>query len=136
MGGLETPPPDTAPAAHAADTPPEGALARVVAVVRAASLDAVMERVVPRVPGGVVGVELVRGYGRQKGHLAFYESAGFEGGFLPKVRLEFHVPPTEVDGAVEAVCEGARTGRIGDGKIFVQLVEPLDAGADGAEAAS
>ncbi len=102
---------------------PEGSLARVVAVIRALGVDAVMERLLPLGPDHVA-LEQVKGYGRQKGHLEFYEAGHFEGGFLPKVRLEFTVPGERAEAAVDALCEGARTGRIGDGKIFVHAVRP------------
>jgi len=101
-----------------------GAHARVVAVLRAFSLDAVMGRLLA-VHSGLVAVEQVRGYGRQKDHLEFYEDAGFEGSFLPKVRIEFTVGAEGLGPALAAVCAGARTGRIGDGKVFVQLLNEL-----------
>ena len=96
---------------------------RIVAVVKPACLDAVMEALCPLGPADVL-VEQVRGYGRQKGHLDAYEEGLGQGGFLPKVRLDFTVAPEMVDAVVEAVRRGARTGRIGDGKVFVQEVEP------------
>ena len=101
---------------------PEGSRARVIAVVRAPGVDAVMERLLPLGPH-LVALEQVKGYGRQKGHLEFYEAGHFEGGFLPKVRLEFTVDAERLAQAVDAVCRGARTGRIGDGKIFVHAVQ-------------
>lgn len=93
---------------------------RVIAVIRALRVDAVMENL-GHLPAGDVIVEQVRGYGRQKGHLGTYDPASDEG-FLPKVRLEFAVAEVDLPAAVEAVCDGARTGRIGDGKVFVQRV--------------
>ena len=102
---------------------PAGALVRLVAIVRAANIDAVMEALLPVAPRDVL-IETVRGYNRQKTHLGDYEEIGHEGGFLPKVRLQFVVPGEALEAAVAAVCGAARTGRIGDGKIFVHLVEP------------
>jgi nitrogen regulatory protein PII len=99
----------------------EGCRARVIAVVRARALDDVMERLV-QVGSMDVAIEQVKGYGRQKVHLELYEGSGFEGGFLPKVRVEFTVPSESVQAAVDALCDGARTGRIGDGKIFVHTL--------------
>lgn len=98
--------------------------ARIVAVIRAHTLDAVVAALADARPRDLL-IEQVRGYGRQKGHLEFYESGGFEGGFLPKVRLEFSVESENVAVAVEAMCAAARTGRIGDGKIFIHAMEGL-----------
>ena len=106
---------------------PDGARARLVAIVRASSLDAVMEVLAPLAPRDVL-IESVRGYNRQKTHLAEYEEVSHQGGFLPKVRLQFVVGGEAVPAAVQAICGAARTGRIGDGKIFVHLVEPAGAG--------
>ena len=111
------------PAAPALRPLPDGALARLVAIVRASNVDAVMEALVPLAPRDVL-IESVRGYNRQKTHLADYEEVGHEGGFLPKVRLQFMVPGAGLAAAVTAVCGAARTGRVGDGKIFVHRVEP------------
>lgn len=61
----------------------------------------------------------VRGYGRQKGHLELYRGAEYVISFIPKIKLEFSVPSSEADEAFEAIAQAARTGRIGDGKIFV-----------------
>jgi len=102
---------------------PAGAVARLVAIVRASRLDAVMEALQPLSPRDVL-IEPVRGYNRQKSHLAEYEELALEGGFLPKVRLQFVVDGAGLPPAVAAIREAARTGRIGDGKIFVHLVEP------------
>jgi len=64
-----------------------------------------------------------RGYGRQKGHLDLYRDDSDRVAFLPKVRLECAVPADRVEEAVEKVSTAARTGRIGDGKIFVGELE-------------
>jgi len=101
---------------------------RVIAVIRALRLDAVIENLAA-VTSNQILVEQVRGYGRQKDHLGTYDTAADEG-FLPKVRIEFTLAEELVPAAVEAVCEGARTGRIGDGKVFVHRVpesRPLNA---------
>ncbi|MHC5210372.1 MAG: P-II family nitrogen regulator [Planctomycetota bacterium] len=97
---------------------PADDLARVVAVVRAVRVDAVMQQLQALEPRDVL-IEQVRGYGRQKTHLDFYEEGPCEGGFLPKVRLQFVVDGARVQEAVDAIRAGACTGRIGDGKIFV-----------------
>ena len=65
----------------------------------------------------------VKGYGRQKGHTEIYRGAEYAVSFLPKVKLEVVVPSGVVDKAVEAIVRAARTGQIGDGKIFVSPIE-------------
>ena len=107
---------------------PAGTLARLVAVIRPVRLDAVMEALVPLAPRDVL-IEPVSGYGRQKTHLDFYEEGVGEAGFLPKVRLQFSVEGERLADAVTAIRAGARTGRIGDGKIFVHAVSPSAAPA-------
>jgi nitrogen regulatory protein PII len=97
---------------------PAGSLARIVAIVRSVRVDAVMQQLQPLSPRDVL-IEQVRGYGRQKTHLDFYEEGPCEGGFLPKVRLQFVIDGARVPEAVDAIRTGARTGRIGDGKIFI-----------------
>ena len=61
----------------------------------------------------------VRGYGRQKGHTEIYRGAEYTISFLPKIKLEVAVPDERVEDAVSAIRNAARTGKIGDGKIFV-----------------
>jgi nitrogen regulatory protein P-II 2 len=70
---------------------------------------------------GVSGMTVteVKGYGRQKGHTEIYRGAEYTVNFLPKLRIEIAVPAEQVDRAIEAITTGARTGQIGDGKIFV-----------------
>ena len=73
---------------------------------------------------GVYGLHLIeaRGYGRQKGHLDLYRDEPERVVFLPKVRLECSVEDEKVEEAIDAVLGAARTGRIGDGKIFVEAL--------------
>jgi nitrogen regulatory protein P-II 1 len=70
---------------------------------------------------GVVGMTVteVKGFGRQKGHSELYRGAEYVVDFLPKVKIEVVVPDELVDRAVEAISGAAKTGRIGDGKIFI-----------------
>jgi nitrogen regulatory protein P-II 2 len=65
----------------------------------------------------------VKGYGRQKGHTEIYRGAEYAVNFLPKVKIEVVVPSGTVDKAVEAIVRSARTGQIGDGKIFVSAID-------------
>ncbi len=65
----------------------------------------------------------VKGYGRQKGHTEIYRGAEYAVNFLPKVKIEVAVASSEADKAVEAITKAAKTGQIGDGKIFVTAIE-------------
>jgi nitrogen regulatory protein P-II 2 len=70
---------------------------------------------------GVHGMTVteVKGYGRQKGHTEIYRGAEYAVSFLPKVKIEVAVPADQVDKAIDAIARAAKTGQIGDGKIFV-----------------
>ncbi len=74
---------------------------------------------------GVKGMTVLEanGYGRQKGHTEIYRGSEYSAAFMPKVRLEIGVADGEVDAAIEAIRAAARTGQIGDGKIFVLPLE-------------
>jgi nitrogen regulatory protein P-II 2 len=65
----------------------------------------------------------VKGYGRQKGHTEIYRGAEYAVSFLPKIKIDVVVPSAIVDKAVEAIVRTARTGQIGDGKIFVSSID-------------
>lgn len=91
---------------------------RIIAIVKPFRLDAVLLALKGLHIDGV-SVEPVRGYGRQKGHLELYQGTEYSITFLPKIRVEFICPMAETDAAVTAIRDAARTGRIGDGKIFV-----------------
>jgi nitrogen regulatory protein P-II 2 len=88
---------------------------------------------------GVQGITVteVKGFGRQKGHTELYRGAEYVVDFLPKVKIEAAVDDAIVDSAIEAIETSARTGKIGDGKIFVfdlQQVVRIRTGETGAEA--
>ena len=74
---------------------------------------------------GVAGITVteVRGHGRQKGHTAVYRGREYEVSLLPKMEIEVVVPDTAVDEAIKAIIGAARTGEIGDGRVFVMPVE-------------
>lgn len=76
---------------------------------------------------GVQGITLteVKGFGRQKGHTELYRGAEYVVDFLPKVKLEIAVSDDQVDAVVEAITNSAKTGQIGDGKIFVSALEQV-----------
>lgn len=90
----------------------------VAAVLKHFKLDEVRKALIE---SGVEGMTLieVKGFGRQKGHLEVYRGVEYEVNFLPKVKLEVAVPEEKVESVIEAITKGARTGEIGDGKIFV-----------------
>ena len=73
---------------------------------------------------GITATE-VKGFGRQKGHTELYRGAEYVVDFLPKVKLEIVVADEQVDAAIDAVTNAANTGKIGDGKIFVQGMEQV-----------
>ena len=88
---------------------------------------------------GVQGMTVaeVKGYGRQKGHTEIYRGAEYAVNFLPKVRIEVAVDTSRVDQVIEAISSAAKTGQIGDGKIFVSPVEQavrIRTGETGADA--
>jgi nitrogen regulatory protein P-II 1 len=68
-------------------------------------------------------VSEVKGFGRQKGHTEIYRGSEYTVDFLPKIKLELVVPTEKVDAAVGAIVKSARTGKIGDGKVFVSSIE-------------
>lgn len=76
---------------------------------------------------GVQGMTVteVKGFGRQKGHTELYRGAEYVVDFLPKVKLELAVPADMVDKVIEAITGAAQTGKIGDGKIFIQPLEQI-----------
>jgi nitrogen regulatory protein P-II 1 len=74
---------------------------------------------------GVEGMTVteVKGFGRQKGHTEIYRGSEYTVDFLPKIKIEIVVPDNRVDPAIAAIVKGAKTGKIGDGKVFVLPVE-------------
>lgn len=94
----------------------------VTAVIKPFKLDDVREAISEI---GVEGLTLseVKGFGRQKGHTELYRGAEYQVDFLPKVKLEIAVADDLVDRLVEAIVEAAKTGKIGDGKVFVYNLE-------------
>ena len=90
----------------------------VVAIIKPFKLDDVRSALAEVGVQGITVTE-VKGFGRQKGHTELYRGAEYVVDFLPKVKLELAVDDDQVDRVVEAIIETARTGKIGDGKIFV-----------------
>ena len=76
---------------------------------------------------GIEGMTIteVKGFGRQKGHTEIYRGSEYTVDFLPKIRVEIVLPDNQVEGAIHAIVTSARTGKIGDGKVFVSNVEEV-----------
>jgi nitrogen regulatory protein PII len=96
----------------------------IEAVIKPQKLDAVKTALAKIGVLGVTAIE-VKGYGRQAGHTERYRGAKMDVGFVPKILLQICVSDGETNGAVEAIVEAARTGEVGDGKIFVFPVEEV-----------
>ena len=94
----------------------------VMAIIKPFKLDEVREALTQLGIQGLTVTE-VKGFGRQKGHTEIYRGAEYAVSFLPKIKIEVAVPTDVVERAVEAIAGAARTGQIGDGKVFVF---PLD----------
>ena len=96
----------------------------IVAVIKPFKLDDVREALSELGVSGITVTE-VKGFGRQKGHTELYRGAEYVVDFLPKVKIEVVCDDAVLERAVEAIINSARTGRIGDGKIFVSSVEDV-----------
>jgi len=94
----------------------------VIAIIKPFKLEEVRDALLGIGVHGMT-VSEVKGYGRQKGHTEIYRGAEYAVNFLPKVRIEVAVPATETDRVVEAISTAAKTGQIGDGKIFVAPID-------------
>jgi nitrogen regulatory protein P-II 1 len=109
---------------------------KIEAIIKPFKLDEVKEALQEVGIQGITVTE-AKGFGRQKGHTELYRGAEYVVDFLPKVKLEIVVPDERVAAAVEAIQKAARTGRIGDGKIFVLDVQEairIRTGETGADA--
>ena len=95
---------------------------QITAILKPFKLDDVREALAEV---GVTGLTVteVKGFGRQKGHTELYRGAEYVVDFLPKVKVEIVVPDDRVESSIDAILKAARTGKIGDGKIFVTNVE-------------
>jgi nitrogen regulatory protein P-II 1 len=98
---------------------------KIEAVIKPFKLDEVKEALQDLGVQGMTVLE-AKGYGRQKGHTELYRGAEYVVDFLPKIKIEVVVPDDQLQSAVEAITNAARTGRIGDGKIFVsELIDVI-----------
>ncbi len=95
---------------------------KIEAVIQPSKLDAVKDALIEI---GVEGMTILeaRGHGRQKGHTEFYRGREYAVDVLPKIKLEMVVPDAMLERAVQAIIAAARTGRIGDGKVFISRVD-------------
>jgi len=94
----------------------------IAAIVKPFKLEAVRNALNDAGISGLTVTE-VKGFGRQRGHTELYRGAEYSVDFLPKVKVEVAVPDDKVDEIVETIIEQSRTGKIGDGKIFVYALE-------------
>ena len=97
---------------------------KIEAIIKPFKLDDVREALTDIGVTGLTATE-VKGFGRQKGHTELYRGAEYVVDFLPKMKLEIVIDESQVDACVEAITNAARTGKIGDGKIFVSPVEQV-----------
>ena len=95
---------------------------KIEAIIKPFKLDDVKEALSEMGIAGMTVTE-VKGYGRQQGHTELYRGAEYIVDFLPKVKVEIVVKAEEVDAVVEKIIQAARTGKIGDGKVFVSDIE-------------
>jgi nitrogen regulatory protein P-II 1 len=109
---------------------------KVEAIIKPFKLDEVKEALQEI---GIQGLSVIeaKGFGRQKGHTELYRGAEYVVDFLPKVKIEVVIADDQLDGVIEAIINAAKTGKIGDGKIFVSPVEQavrIRTGEEGPEA--
>ena len=97
---------------------------KIEAIIKPFKLEEVKEAILELGISGMT-VSEVKGFGRQKGHKEIYRGAEYTVDFLPKVKIEVVINQEQVDECIEAITNAARTGKIGDGKIFVTPVEKV-----------
>ena len=109
---------------------------KIEAIIKPFKLDEVKEALQEIGLQGITVIE-AKGFGRQKGHTELYRGAEYVVDFLPKVKIEVVIDDASLDKAVEAILNAAKTGRIGDGKIFISTIDEairIRTGETGAEA--
>jgi nitrogen regulatory protein P-II 1 len=97
---------------------------KIEAIVKPFKLDDVKEKLTEI---GITGITIteVKGFGRQKGHTELYRGAEYVIDFIPKIKIEVVLPDDRVEETVKVIMDAAKTGRIGDGKIFIQPMEQI-----------
>ncbi|MDO4434968.1 MAG: P-II family nitrogen regulator [Cardiobacteriaceae bacterium] len=96
----------------------------ITAIIKPFKLDDVREALSDAGINGITVTE-VKGFGRQKGHTELYRGAEYVVDFLPKLKIEIAVADEQADLVIQAICDSANTGKIGDGKIFVYPIEQV-----------
>jgi nitrogen regulatory protein P-II 1 len=114
--------PDVAPAQGQTIRAPEVDMKKIEAIIKPFKLDEVKEALQAIGLQGITVIE-AKGFGRQKGHTELYRGAEYVVDFLPKVKIEVVLTDEQVPKALEAIQTAAKTGRIGDGKIFITKIE-------------
>ena len=97
---------------------------KIEAIIKPFKLEDVKEKLAEKEITGLTVTE-IKGYGRQKGHTELYRGAEYSIDFLPKIKIEVVVTDDKVESVIDTVTEAAKTGKIGDGKIFVTEVESV-----------
>ena len=97
---------------------------KIEAIIKPFKLEDVKEKLAEKEIEGLTVTE-IKGYGRQKGHTELYRGAEYSIDFLPKIKIEVVVTDDKVESVIDTVTEAAKTGKIGDGKIFVTEVESV-----------
>ena len=97
---------------------------KIEAIIKPSKLEEVKVNLSDIGLGGMTVTE-VRGFGRQKGHTEIYRGSEYTVDYVPKVKVELVVADSELDSALAAIIKGAKTGRIGDGKIFVSPIDDV-----------
>lgn len=102
----------------------EQKMKKIEAIIRPFKLDEVKEALIEE---GIKGLTIseVRGYGRQKGHTETYRGAEYQIEFVPKIKIELIVDDKNLDKAVDAILRSAKTGQVGDGKIFISDIKDV-----------
>jgi nitrogen regulatory protein P-II 1 len=95
---------------------------KIEAIIKPFKLDEVKDALSEIGVEGMTAIE-VKGFGRQKGHTEIYRGSEYTVDFLPKIKLEVVIADSQADAAVEAIVKAAKTGKIGDGKVFVSEVD-------------
>ncbi|HTI97415.1 MAG TPA: P-II family nitrogen regulator [Dongiaceae bacterium] len=97
---------------------------KIEAIIKPFKLEEVKEALSGLGIAGMTVME-VKGFGRQKGHTEIYRGSEYTVDFLPKIKLELVLADTQADAAVDAIVKAAKTGKIGDGKVFVSSIESV-----------
>lgn len=97
---------------------------KITAIIRPFKLDEVKEALVEEGIRGLTITE-VRGYGRQKGHTETYRGSEYQIEFIPKIKIEVVVEESKADNVVDAILRSAKTGQVGDGKIFISDIQEV-----------